>query len=81
MVLYGWWYLIGVAIVVVIQLVYLGPSETRFWKKRIEIVQDRIRKVEERKKEQEEKKEQLDREKRLHRMFGRPRGRFIRKRQ
>ncbi len=79
MVLYGWWYLIGVAVVVLVFLVYIGPSEDRFWKRRIKLVQERIRKKEEKEAERQEKQERLEREKRTRRMYGRTRHRFIRK--
>ena len=80
MVLYGWWYLIGVAVVVLVYLVYIGPSENRFWKRRIKLVEDRIRKKEEKERANREKQERLEKEKRTYRMYGRPRRRLIRKR-
>ena len=79
MVLYGWWYLIGVAIVVLVYLVYIGPSESRHWKRRIKLVQDRLQKKEEEQKTRKEKKERLRQEIRTHRMYGRTRRRFIKK--
>ena len=80
MVLYGWWYLIGVAIVVIVYLVYIGPSEDRLWRRRIKLVQDRIRKKEQKEQERQAKRDRLTQEKREYRMHGRARQRFLKKR-
>ena len=43
MVLYGWWYLIGVAGVVVFWGLFIAPAERAHHKRRLEMIQRRIR--------------------------------------
>tara|TARA_R110002049_G_scaffold260412_1_gene436240 strand:+ start:395 stop:640 length:246 start_codon:yes stop_codon:yes gene_type:complete len=79
MVLYGWWYLIGIAIVVVVYLGYIAPSENRHWKRRLKLYEDRIRKKEEKEIEKQEISDRLEQQRRVYRTHGRARRRFIRK--
>ena len=48
MVLYGWWYLLGFAIVVAFWIVVMAPMERRHWQRRLRLMQDRVRRNEKR---------------------------------
>ena len=69
MVLYGWWYLAGFAILVLAQLLYIGPSESRHWKRRIRLVQERMRRKDEERKAHEATQRRLDIEKHARRRY------------
>jgi len=74
MVLYGYWYLAAFALVVLVCGVYIGPFESRHWKRRIRLVQDRMRRKEEQRKAQEHILRRLDMEKHARRRYRPVRG-------
>ena len=73
MVLYGWWYLIGVAAIVVFWAIFMAPAERRHFKRRLDLIQKRIRRKErkERKKREAQKKIEIERRTRSGRRWNR----------
>ena len=49
----------GIAFVVAVYLVYIAPSENRYWKRRMKLVEDRIRRKEEKEEQQQDSEEQV----------------------
>ena len=72
MVLYGTWYLIGVAAIVVIWGLFVAPAERAHWRRRMDLIQERIRKKEMETQDRKRAKQRLDEErlaKRLHKKY------------
>ena len=66
MVLYGWWYLIGVAVIVLFWAIFIAPGERKHFKRRLDLLQKRIRKHDEQLEEEKQAEENLELE-RKHR--------------
>ncbi len=65
MTVYGWGYVIGVAVAVVVWLVFIGPAEKRHFKRRLKLIQDRILRKEKKEQRQQEAEKALDRERKV----------------
>jgi hypothetical protein len=50
--MYVWWYIVGIVVSVVLYVVVVALPERRHWKKRLELIQRRIREREERQSEE-----------------------------
>ena len=68
MVLYGTWYLLGVAAIVVIWGIFVAPAERAHHRRRMDLIQKRIRKKEKENEKLRRAEESLDEERTARRI-------------